>query len=297
MQVQPYLTFPGRCEEAVELYRTALGAEGLELLRFKDAPEPLPAGMLPPGFEDKILHGSFRLGDAMVMVSDVGDEASAGPSGFSLAVTVPTEDEADRTFGALAEGGRVGMPLGKTFWSPRFGMVTDRFGVSWMINTEPPMAGGAAADDGDDVELSLTRIVDAPRDLIWKAWTTPELLMEWFAPSPWTTVACEIDLRPGGMFRTVMRSPEGQDHPGAGCILEVVENERLVWTDALAPGYRPAAAPFFTAIITLEDHAAGTRYTARALHASASDRKRHEDMGFHQGWSQCLDQLVASLRR
>jgi PhnB protein len=135
MHVQPYLHFYGRCEEAVEFYRTALGAAAIELLRFKDAPDPIPPGALPPGFEDKIMHGTFRLGDTTVMVSDGGRDSSAGFQGFSLAITVPTEAEADRVFGRLAEGGHVGMPLGRTFWSPRFGIVTDRFGVSWMINT------------------------------------------------------------------------------------------------------------------------------------------------------------------
>lgn len=135
MQVQPYLNFYGRCEEAVAFYRTALGAEAIELLRFKDAPDPVPPGVLPPGFENKIMHGTFRLGDTTVMVSDGSRDSSAGFQGFSLAITVPTAAEADRVFAGLADGGQVGMPLGKTFWSPRFGTVTDRFGVSWMVNT------------------------------------------------------------------------------------------------------------------------------------------------------------------
>jgi PhnB protein len=135
MQVQPYLYFHGRCEEAVEFYRTALGAQAIELLRFKDAPEPVPPGVLPPGFESKIMHGTFRLGDTTVMVSDGSRESAAGFQGFSLAIIVPTEAQADRVFAALADGGNVGMPLGKTFWSQRFGIVTDRFGVSWMVNT------------------------------------------------------------------------------------------------------------------------------------------------------------------
>jgi PhnB protein len=137
MQVQPYLYFHGRCAEAVEFYRTALGADAIELLRFRDAPEPPPPGALPPGYDDKIMHGTFRLGDTTVMVSDGGGPATDGMKGFSLAITVAAEADADRVFAALARGGQVGMPLGKTFWSPRFGTVTDRFGVSWMVNTMP----------------------------------------------------------------------------------------------------------------------------------------------------------------
>lgn len=143
------------------------------------------------------------------------------------------------------------------------------------------------------LDLVLERVIDVPRDLVWAAWTRPEHVPHWFAPAPWTTTECEIDLRPGGIFRTVMRSPDGKDFPGIGCFLEVVPNERLVWTDALLPGYRPAENPFFTAILTLEPHGKGTRYTATAIHRDEATRKRHQEMGFHEGWGQVLDQLVA----
>jgi len=143
------------------------------------------------------------------------------------------------------------------------------------------------------LDLVLERVVDVPRALVWDAWTKPEHLIQWFAPAPWTTVDCEVDLRPGGIFRSVMRSPQGEDFPGVGCFLEIVEGRRLVWTDALGPGFRPSAKPFFTAIIALEDYGAGTKYTARALHKDETDRKTHEDMGFHTGWGTALDQLVA----
>lgn len=146
------------------------------------------------------------------------------------------------------------------------------------------------------LDLVLERVVDVPRERVWAAWTKPEHIKKWFAPAPWTVSECAVDLRPGGMFRTVMRSPEGKEHPGNGCILEVVPNERLVWTDALLPGYRPSEKPFFTAIISLEASGKGTRYTALARHKDEPTRKQHEEMGFHQGWSQCLDQLVTLMR-
>ena len=157
------------------------------------------------------------------------------------------------------------------------------------------------------LDLVLERIVDVPPELVWAAWTTPEHLKHWFTPAPWKTVDCEIDLRPGGIFRTVMRSPEGQDFPNAGCYLEVVENERLAWTNALAPGYRPAGpstadaadcgAIVFTAVISLEPHARGTKYTALAMHGEEEGRKRHEEMGFHDGWGTVLDQLVVYMKK
>lgn len=136
MQVQCYLTFDGRCEEAVEFYRSALGAEVTMLMRFKDSPEPCQAGMVPPGAENKILHSSFRIGDTEVMASDGQCAGRTSFQGFSLALSVPNEAEADRLFAALGDGGQVQMPLTKTFFSPRFGMVADRFGVSWMIVVE-----------------------------------------------------------------------------------------------------------------------------------------------------------------
>ena len=133
--IQPYLFFGGRCEEALEFYRTALGAQVEMLIHYKDSPEPMSPGMLPADFENKVMHASFSVGASKLMASD-GCQTGAGFEGFSLSITVPTEAEADRTFTALSEGGQVQMPLGKTFWSPRFGMLTDRFGLGWMISVE-----------------------------------------------------------------------------------------------------------------------------------------------------------------
>lgn len=145
-------------------------------------------------------------------------------------------------------------------------------------------------------DLVLERVVAVPPELVWAAWTRPEHLVKWFTPRPWTTVDCEIDLRPGGIFRTVMRSPEGEDHPSVGCYLEVVENERLVFTDALGPGWRPNPESFMTAVIAIEPHGEGTKYTAIALHKDESDRGKHEEMGFHEGWGKALDQLVEHMK-
>lgn len=157
------------------------------------------------------------------------------------------------------------------------------------------------------LDLVLERIVDVSPDLVWLAWTEPEHLKHWFTPAPWKTVDCEIDLRPGGMFRTVMRSPEGQEFPNVGCYLEIVRNEKLVWTNALAPGFRPSnpsaeevkecAMIMFTAVISLEPHGKGTKYTALAMHREEEGRRKHEAMGFHDGWGKALDQLVAHMKK
>jgi uncharacterized protein YndB with AHSA1/START domain len=142
------------------------------------------------------------------------------------------------------------------------------------------------------LDLVLERTVDVSPELVWEAWTNPEHVKHWFAPKPWTITACEIELHPGGAFRFTMRSPEGEEYPNAGCFLEIIPGKRLVWTDALLPGYRPAAEPFFTAIVTFEPKDGGTHYTAIAVHRDEETRKKHEEMGFHQGWGQVLDQLV-----
>jgi PhnB protein len=135
--IEPYLFFNGRCEEAVEFYRKALGGEVQMMLRYKESPEPLKPGMVPPGFEDKIMHASFRVGGTLVMASDGCSTDKAKFEGFTLALAVASEADADRIFNALASGGQVRMPLAKTFWSPRFGMVTDKFGVGWMVSVRP----------------------------------------------------------------------------------------------------------------------------------------------------------------
>jgi PhnB protein len=136
MIVQPYLFFEGRAEEAIEFYRRHLGAEVQMLMRYKDSPEPPPPGMVPPGGETKVMHASLKIGDTVVMASDGGCSGNATFGGFSLTISVKGEAEADRIFNALADGGQVRMPLGKTFFSPRFGMLADRFGVGWMVIVE-----------------------------------------------------------------------------------------------------------------------------------------------------------------
>lgn len=150
----------------------------------------------------------------------------------------------------------------------------------------------------DTNDLKLERLLDAPRDLVWRAWTDPEHIKRWWAPRPYTTPEVAIELRPGGRFATHMTGPDGFDFKGESCILEVVEGERIVWSSALLRGYRPASfaadgAGFpFTAIHTFEDAGNGqTRYTATVLHKDSDDAQAHAAMGFHDGWGTCADQL------
>jgi PhnB protein len=138
MLVQSYLFFDGRCDEAIEFYKRTLGAKVEMLMRFKDSPEPPPPGSVPEGSENKVMHAAFKIGDTLVMASDGMARGAPSFKGFSLSITVANEKEADRVFAALGDGGQVQMPLAKTFFSPRFGMVADKFGVSWMVIVAAP---------------------------------------------------------------------------------------------------------------------------------------------------------------
>ena len=150
-------------------------------------------------------------------------------------------------------------------------------------------------------ELILERVVPVPPQAIWRAWTEPELLKSWFCPLPWQVVDAEIDLRPGGMFRTVMQGPDGTRMTHVGCYLEVEAPTRLVWTTALAPGFGPAVEhpqiPAFTCTLTFEAVEGGTRYKAIAVHRDAAAAEAHGKMGFHEGWGMALTQLVQAVQR
>ena len=147
------------------------------------------------------------------------------------------------------------------------------------------------------LDLQLERIVDVPPHLVWAAWTKPEHLVHWFCPKPWQTTEAEIDLRPGGVFRTVMRGPEGQEMNNRGCYLDIQEGRRLVWSSCMVEGFRPQTAPAFmpfTAMVLIEPHGdGGTRYRAIVVHATEEAQRQHDTMGFSHGWSAAFDQLVA----
>jgi len=135
MPIQAYVNYNGRCDEAIAFYKQALGAEVEMVMRFRESPDPCPEGMLPADWNDKVMHSSMRIGDSVLMASDGMSSTPPKYDGITLSLQAKTTDEADRLFNALAQGGEVVMPIGPTFWSPKFGMVKDRFGVPWMINT------------------------------------------------------------------------------------------------------------------------------------------------------------------
>ena len=153
------------------------------------------------------------------------------------------------------------------------------------------------AHETHERELVIRRVLDAPGEKVFRCWREPKLIQQWWAPRPYTTPSCEVDLRPGGAFSTSMRSPDGDEFQNVGVFLEVIENRRIVFTDAFGPGWQPAGKPFMVATLELEDIGGKTRYTARARHWTAEDREQHEKMGFFEGWGRCMDQLEEVARK
>lgn len=143
-------------------------------------------------------------------------------------------------------------------------------------------------------DMGLSRIVNAPRALVWRAWTDPALLRQWWCPKPWMVTDCRLDPQAGGEFYTLMRGPDGKESPVHGCFLEVRDQEKLVWTELMTAGFRPVPTPpfGFVAVVTLEDWGSRTRYTVRAMHTSADSRRQHEEMGFYDGWGTAMDQMT-----
>jgi uncharacterized protein YndB with AHSA1/START domain len=151
----------------------------------------------------------------------------------------------------------------------------------------------ASVSSPTDRDLVINRLISAPPSKVYRAWTEPELLKKWFAPLPYTTPAARLDVRPGGSCTIVMRSPDGMDLPNSGVYLEVIPNQRLVFTDAYTSAWQPSEKPFMTVVITFAEEGGKTRYTALVRHWTVADREAHEKMGFHTGWGQCADQLEA----
>ncbi len=147
------------------------------------------------------------------------------------------------------------------------------------------------AAPSNDRELVITRLIDAPREKVFRCWLEPELMLQWFTPKPWSTVRAETDPRPGGSNLVVMADPDGKEYPNRGVYLEIVPNEKIVFTDAFSQAWVPSDKPFFVGTLTFEDEGGKTRYTARAGHWTREDRDAHEKMGFHDGWMQCAAQL------
>jgi PhnB protein len=296
--IQPYLFFNGRCEQAVEFYRKAIGAEVDMIMRYNESPEPAKPGMLPPGFENKIMHASFRVGETTIMASDGCSTENANFQGFSLSLSVATDAEADRAFAALADGGQVRMSLAKTFWSPRFGMVEDRFGIGWMVTVAPAVK-----------PFVITRTFDASRDKVWKAWTERERLMQWFSPKGFTMTTAKLDLRPGGSLHYCLRSQDGKEMWGRFVYREIAAPGRIVLVNSFSDAKGGITRHPFSATwpletlstTTLAEEGGQTKLTIEWSPLNPTDEERKtfdtSHAGMTQGWTGTFDQLAAYLAK
>ena len=295
--IVPYLFFNGRAEEAIDLYRQALGAELLVLMRFRESPEAMPPDRLPAGFADKVMHATLRVGHATVMLSDGCEAAAPSFQGFHLAASFLTAAEADDGYARLAEGGQVVMPMAKTFWSPRFGMVTDRFGVTWMLSVE------ATAEP-----FLLTRTIPAPLEQVWRAWTEREALLQWFGPKGMSMTAAKLDFRTDGRLHYGLRASDGKEMWGRFIYREIIAPERIVWISCFSnPEGGLAPAPFpgldwpleSANTVTFAPVAEGTRVTLTSQPVQATEAQcatfTSALAGMRQGWTGTLDQLEAYL--
>jgi uncharacterized glyoxalase superfamily protein PhnB/uncharacterized protein YndB with AHSA1/START domain len=302
-KVQPYLFFDGRCEEALEFYKKTLGAKVEMMMRFSENPDPQP-GMCAPGNENKIMHSCFRIGNTQVMASDGMAKGNPMFKGFALSVSAKDETDADRMFKALADGGQVQMPLGKTFFAPRFGMVADRFGMGWMVIVTPSETAGKSAD------FVISRVFDAPRELVWKCFTEAERMKQWWGPKGFKVLASKMDLRPGGTYHYGMKAPDGTPMWGKMVYREIVPQQKLVFinsfSDEAGGTSRHPMAPTWPlqtlSVFTFEDEPGGkTKFTVRWSPHEPTDEERKTFDGGHdsmrQGWGGTLDKLAGYLAK
>ncbi len=306
MQIVPYLLFDGRCEEAIEFYCRALGAEVGMLMRFKDNPATQATAVMPPETANKVIHASFRVGGSVVMASDGLAKGNPKFEGVTLSLSVADEREADRCFAALAEGGTIGMPLAKTFYSPRFGTVADKFGVRWMVTVEPRTAAPDEKPVGPAFEFSRT--FDAPRAAVWKAHSEIERLKQWWGPKGCTLDAVALDFRSSGHFHYSMQYSNGPKMWGRFLYREIVAPTRIVWINSFSnENGGIARAPFPGAwpmemlnTMTLSEVAGQTTLNLRSVPFGASEEEGTFFAGafdsLRQGFGGTYDQLADYLK-
>lgn len=282
--VIPYLGLED-ADAAIAFYRRAFGAKALGESVRDDAGRIMNVGL-------EINGGMLML---MHHMPEFNEPPAKGSHNQTLQLVVSDgQGWWDR---AVAAGCTVTMPFERQFWGDRYGRLTDPFDMHWAIN-EPSVAAQAQIDaeqglQGEHV-LKLERTLAAPRAAVWRCWTEPELLMQWFCPKPWTVPEADFDLRVGGRMNTVMAGPSGERMANKGVWLEVEPMRRLVFTDAFTEGFVPAPEPFVTSVVELADAANGhTHLTWSARHASAEATAKHLEMGWEMGWNAGADQLDA----
>jgi len=297
-----YLSFDGTCEEAFKHYETVFRGKIEAMVRASDMP---PGVQLDPGSENRIMHARLEVKGRLLMGGDAPPGRGHKPQGFCAHVKVEDPGEAERIFRELGAGGKVTMPLGDTFWARRFGMLTDRFDVPWMVNCEKPM--GQPETRGRP--FTISRSFDVPKDRLWRCFASAEGMRSWWGPKGVTIVSPSMEFRPGGMFHYGMKTPDGKIMWGRAHYREIVEGERIVYINAfsdetkgltrhpLAPGWPIEMHTEFE----FSEAAPGKstfKVTWMPLYATPDEQAAfdagHDSM--QQGWTGTLDRLSASLK-
>ncbi len=313
MDLNTYLFFDGQCEDAFRLYEKVLDGRITGLMRYAD----VPSG--PPAFKgsNRVIHVSLRVGDRVLMGSDTSpgglDPMPSGqrpeehktPQGFRANVTVDTAAEAERIYHALAEGGAIAMPMGETFFAQRFGMLTDKFGTPWMITCLKPMQ----AAEGEAKPFAISRTFDVPCDTLWKCFTDPERMRQWWGPKGATIIASKMDLRPGGTYHYGMRMPDGKEMWGKFVYREIKSPERLAFVSSFSDEKggltRHPMAPSWPietlSVFSFVEAGGRTTFTVTwtPLNPMPDERvtfdSAHESM--KQGWTGTMEQLASYLAK
>jgi PhnB protein len=297
IRLETYLNFNGNTEEAFAFYRSVFGGEFTSLVRFKDM--PMAGATIPEADAGKIMHISLPVGNNSLMASDslesMGMQLHQGNNVY-IFIAPDSKPEADRIFAALSAGGEIEMPMADQPWGDYFGSFRDKFGVLWMIDIPIPQNGKKV--------LIISRILNASRDQVWKAWTEPEHIKAWWGPKSYTAPFVTIDLRPGGKYLYCMRSPDGKDYWSTGTIRQVVPGELLVLTDSFSDdkgnivnaayyGMNPEFPLESLVIVQFEDMDGKTKFTIKYDDVSAIPDMDLE--GMKQGWNESFDKLASHL--
>ena len=304
MELNSYLAFNGQCEAAFKRYEQVLGGKILMLLRYADAPAGQP---VPEASRNRIMHARLQVGDRLLMGGDAPPEHVTKAQGFCANIGVDTPAEAERIFHALAEGGTVTMPIAETFWAHSFGMLTDKFGTPWMVNCEKAMV--SAAGDAAAMPFVIQRTFDAPRELLWKCFTEPERMGQWWGPKGVKIVSSKMDLRPGGTYHYGMQTPDGRIMWGRQVYREIQPPERLVlvnsFSDANGGLARHPLAPAWPIEIlctfTVTEAAGKATFTVTSVPLNPTPEERATFDGGHDsmknGWTGTMEQLAAYLAK
>lgn len=303
MQLSSYLYFDGQCEEAFKVYESVLGGRIVMMLRYADAPSDQPVSA---GTGNRIMHARLLAGNRLLMGSDTPNGLYRKPQGFSVSLNVDTPQEAERVYAALADGGSVQRPMAETFFAYRFAMVEDRFAIPWIVSCEKT-GDNSTAEPGKPFVLSRT--LDAPRDLVWKALTEPDRMRQWWGPERAQSIAATMDLRPGGSFHYGLRMPDGREMWGLMLYRAIAAPERLIFVNAFSDAKggltRQSLAPDWPlqmlSKVFLAERGEKTSFTIEwsPLDATAAEQAAFDagHGGMTAGWAGTLDRLEAYLAK